>query len=63
MRASVGAVLGGQEAGREGAVELGNLGLGFTAPVGTRNKALGFTKPGVVMRPTSKPDSSELHSW
>lgn len=34
--------------GREGAVELGNLGLGFTAPVGTRNKALGFTKPGVV---------------
>ena len=34
--------------GREGAVGLGNLGLGFTAPMGTRNKALGFTKPGVV---------------
>lgn len=46
MRASVGAVLGGHRQG--GAVGLGNLGLGFTAPVGTRNKALGSTKPGVV---------------
>ena len=34
--------------GREEAVGLSNLGLGFTAPMGTRNKALGFTKPGVV---------------
>ena len=46
MRASVGAVLGGHRQG--GAVGLGNLGLGFTAPVGTRNKASGSTKPGVV---------------
>lgn len=27
---------------------LSSLGLDFTAPVGTRNKALGTTKPGVV---------------
>lgn len=46
MRTSVGAVLGGHRQG--GAVGLGNLGLGFTAPVGTRNKASGSTKPGVV---------------
>lgn len=34
--------------GQGAAVGLSRLGLDVTAPVGTRNKALGTTRPGVV---------------